>query len=118
VIPAEQREVMARLLREEKLVPPWVVLFGDMDVIVEDPLLAVLGGSGEVSRLLLSTHMNGEMLQRSVNFSGCDQQLALPVTAEDLHGAVERMLERTRGIREHYDRLRSAARDDTPEVES
>ncbi|MBL8685193.1 MAG: serine/threonine protein kinase [Myxococcales bacterium] len=118
VIPAEQREVMARLLREEKLVPPWVVLFGDMDVIVEDPLLAVLGGSGEVSRLLLSTHMNGEMLQRSVNFSGCDQQLALPVTAEDLYSAVERMLERTRGIREHYDRLRSAARDDTPEVES
>ena len=114
VVPGDQREVMARLLREEKIVPPWVVLYGDMDVIVEDPLLAILGASGEASRVLLSTHVNAELLQRSVNFSGCDQHVALPTTAPDLCAAVDRMIERTRGIREHYDRLRSAARDDEP----
>jgi serine/threonine protein kinase len=112
VISSDQRETMARLLREEKIVPPWVVLYGDMDVILEDPLLAVMGASGEVSRALLSTHLNVEMLQRSVNFSGCDQQLALPVSAQDISAAIARMIERTRGIREHYDRLRSAVRED------
>jgi hypothetical protein len=85
-----------------------------MDVIVEDPLLAILGASGEASRALLSTHVNAELLQRSVNFSGCDQHVALPTTAPDLCAAIDRMIERTRGIREHYDRLRSAARDEEP----
>lgn len=112
VVPGDQREVMARLLREEKIVPPWVVLYGDMDVIVEDPLLAILGASGEASRVLLSTHVNAELLQRSVNFSGCDQHIALPTTAPILCAAVDHMIERTRGIREHYDRLRTAARED------
>ncbi|MFO0561323.1 MAG: protein kinase [Polyangiales bacterium] len=114
VIPPEQRELMGRLLREEKIVPPWVVLYGDMDVILEDALLAVLGASGEVSRVLLSTHVNAEMLQRSVNFCGCDQQLALPTTAPEVCSAIDRMIERTRGIREHYDRLRTVARDEEP----
>jgi serine/threonine protein kinase len=112
VISSEQRELMGRLMREEKIVPPWVVLYGDMDVIVEDALLAVLGASGEVSRVLLSTHVNAEMLQRSVNFSGCDQQIALPTTAPDVCAAIDRMIERTRGIREHYDRLRTVAREE------
>ncbi|MFO0561326.1 MAG: protein kinase [Polyangiales bacterium] len=110
VIPTEQREIMARLLREEKVVPPWAVIYGDMDVILEDRLLAVLGATGEVSRVLLSTHANVEMIQRSVNFCGCDQQLALPVTAPQVCDAINGMIERTRGIREHYDRLRLVAR--------
>ncbi len=52
------------------------------------------------------------MLQRSVNFSGCDQQLSLPTTAPDVCAAIDRMIERTRGIRERYDRLRTIARDE------
>jgi serine/threonine protein kinase len=115
VIPSEQRELMARLLREEKVVPPWVVLYGDMDVIVEDPLLAVLGATGEASRTLLSTHANVDMIQRSVNFCGCDQQLSLPITTQDLCAAVNGMIERTRGIREHYDRIRLVAREESSE---
>ncbi|MDP3276756.1 MAG: protein kinase [Deltaproteobacteria bacterium] len=114
VVSGDHRETMAGLLRQEKIVPPWVVLYGDMDVILEDPLLAMLGAAGEVSRVLLSTHLNVEMLQRSVNFCGCDQQLALPLGRDDLYNAVARMLERTRGIREHYDRLRNSAADSIP----
>jgi hypothetical protein len=117
-IPTEQREISSKLLREEKVVPPLATFCGDMDAILEDRLLAVLGATEEVFRVLLPTHAKVEMVQRSVNFCGCDQQLALPVTAQQVYETINGMIERTRGIRERFDRLRLVARVEGEQVTS
>jgi hypothetical protein len=94
------------------------VLFGDLDVILENPTLGALGQSGELSRVLLSTHSNPEMLRRSINFCGLDQSLCLPASVDEILGGVIRMIDRAHAIRTHYDQLRRVlVQHDEPSVE-
>lgn len=111
-----QREEIAEMLREDKVSSPWVVVFGDLPVLLEDPLLKHFKWSGEVSRLLVSTHANAELLHKSINFAGLDHQFCLPGSKEDLLAAISAMVERSRAIREHYDGMRALLRSSLPEL--
>jgi serine/threonine protein kinase len=114
----EQQEALLPRLRSNEIGLPWVVLFGDLDVILENPTLGALGQSGELSRVLLSTHSNPEMLRRSINFCGLDQSLCLPASVDEILGGVIRMIDRAHAIRTHYDQLRRVlVQHDEPSVE-
>lgn len=77
---------------------PWVVLFGDLHVILGEPLVAALGQRGELSRVLVSTHLNVEMMHSTVNLCSLDQQLLARAPLGERLAAVDAMVERTRGI--------------------
>lgn len=85
---------------------PWLVVFGDLHVILQDGLLYSLAERGEICKMLISTHLNGEMLQTAANFAGVDQQLVLPVVPLEVTRIVQDLLGRSRRIRQRYDRLR------------
>jgi hypothetical protein len=112
-IVGEHRAALALRLRGEQELPPWVIVFGGMHVILEDPLLAALAQAPEVSRLLVSTHANAELLQAAVNFCGLDQLVTLPAPAEQVRAAIERMAERAGAARRYYDDLRVVAQHGT-----
>jgi hypothetical protein len=57
---------------------PDAVVFGDMHVLLEDPVLhrCCEGGAG---RILLSTHQNADLLDAAKAFCGFDHHLLLPI---------------------------------------
>ena len=95
-------------LQNHLIDPPWVFLFGDLHVLLNDPLIAVMSSIGEVSRLLISTHANAELLESTINHFGLDLQICLPSTEEDIQAGVRRMIDRTRRLQHHYDDVRLA----------
>ncbi len=109
-IAADQRESLAATLSGEHSNPPWLVLFGGMHVILEDPLLAALARVPEVSRLMVSTHANSELLDNAINFCGLDHHLTLPATPEQVRDAIDRVVQRSGSARRYYDDLRMGAR--------
>jgi serine/threonine protein kinase len=114
----DQQENLLSNLEQDSLSLPWVLLFGDMDVILENPLLKHLGSVGEISRVLISTHSNPEMLRRSINFCGLDQSLCLPLSSDEIAESVTSMVDRSRSVRRHYDQLRGMLlQKDLPSVE-
>lgn len=105
-------EVARTRAREDLLAgtiaPPWVLVFGDMHVLLEDELLRLLRDHGELSRLLVSTHLNAELIQTTVNYCGLDQSLLASQPKSEFTTAIEAMVERTRHIHRYYDALRSS----------
>ena len=108
-IVAEQRASLAARLREEDELPPWLVIFGGMHVVLEDPVLAALARAPEVARLLVSTHANADLLDAAINFCGIDQHVVLPASTARLRETIERLVVRTGASRRLYDDLRLAA---------
>jgi serine/threonine protein kinase len=108
IAPDHRLALAARLAEEEEL-PPWVVVFGGMHVILEDPLLAALGSTPEVSRLLVSTHANTELLLAAVDFCGLDQHITLPADEGSILQAIDRAVSRAAAARRYYDDLRLQA---------
>lgn len=86
------------LLKQGQLPPPWVVLFGDLHVILGEPLLGILSKRGDLSRVLVSTHLNADMMHTTVNACSLDQQLLADGSPEMLLASVEEMVTRTRNI--------------------
>jgi serine/threonine protein kinase len=82
--------------------PPWIVIFGDMQVLIEDSLLLSLRDTGMLNKLLISTHHNPEMLQHSVNFCGLDQHISLPSTAIEIIEIIRQMISRVFLLRQRY----------------
>lgn len=58
---------------------PDVIVFGDMHVLTEDPLLQRLATGIPVHRVLLSTHYNLGLVQAARVFCGFDRHLTLPL---------------------------------------
>jgi len=106
-----ERALAVASLRTGMVVAPWVVFFGDLHVILQDELLEMLGVTAETSKVLVSTHLNAEMLQTSVNFCGVDHSLVRPCGQQGIDQTLDIMLERGRTIRRQYDTLRLALRD-------
>ena len=113
-IVGEQSAALAARIRDEQDLPPWVVVFGGMHVILEDPLLAALAQAPEVSRVLVCSHANAELLEAAINFCGLDQQVTLPASAEEVRAAIERMVSRAGAARRYYDDLRLIAQHGAP----
>ncbi len=106
-----QREQAIADLEAGRVELPWIVLFGDLHVLLGEPLLARLGACGEISRVLVSTHANVELLQSTINSCGLDQQVCMPFEAPALIGALRTMAKRSASLHRHYDRLRHRLRD-------
>ena len=106
----EQREAWARSLGEPDANPPWLVVFGAMHAILEDPILAALARSPESARLMISTHANADLLDAAINFCGLDHHVTLPSSAEEVRDAIDRMLARAGAARRYYDDLRMGGR--------
>lgn len=90
---------------------PWVVVFGDLHALLNDPLLEEAGRRGELARVLVSTHDNLELLRSSVNASGLDGRFCVTQPASELVGLINDAVKRVRGIRLQYDALRLAVHD-------
>lgn len=112
---ATQRERLQTRLTETDL--PWMVVFGDLHALLDEPLLAELSRHGETVRLLVSTHDNVEMLSTTINATGLDAQLSLGQRPEALVELVSSMVERVRTTRIQYDGLRLAVVDAQGDVE-
>ncbi len=98
--------------------PPWVILFGDLHVLLAEPLLEEARRQGETSRLLVSTHANWDLLNTSVNACGLHAQVCLPCAQEQLVDAVEAMIVRALDLRRAYDTIRLALRDAKEDLHS
>jgi hypothetical protein len=99
VLRADDTVERAKALAEGTIARPAVVLFGDLNVILEDPVLQAVRAVGSISRLLVSTHLNVELLQQSVNFCGVDQHVCLPATAQEIIDSATELLARTHEVR-------------------
>jgi serine/threonine protein kinase len=86
VIEQGERDWLAANLDEDAA--PSVILFGDLHIVLEDPLLARVGSLTSTQRVLISKGLNPELLQRSINFCGVDRHLCLPISLDDLRSAV------------------------------
>src|SRR5690606_37785905 len=94
---------VAQEARRGDLRIPAIVVFGDLDVLVGNPLLKALRDVPEVCRLVVSTHAHAEMLQETANEMGLHQQIALPCTPDDVTFAVVDVLERATRTRRTCD---------------
>lgn len=104
------RELALEELASGRITPPWVVLFGGINVLVEETLLQILASSAEVSRMLVLGRGNYELLQKCVNDVGLDQYVCAPEQASDVVESVQRLLSRTRRLVSHYDVVRHKLR--------
>lgn len=68
---------------------PWLVVFGDIHVIVQNPLLATLRDLSITQRMLVSARLNGAMLEAAVNYCGVDRHIVRPVEDAALSEAIE-----------------------------
>lgn len=105
-IDPEERTQWTDWLLSGHVPEPWLVVFGDLHVILQDDLLYSLAERGEICKMLVSTHLNAEMLHSAANFAGVDHQLVLPVAPLEVTRTVQALLGRSRRIRQRYDRLR------------
>jgi serine/threonine protein kinase len=105
-IPTQESEQWVERLNKGLLLPPWIVLFGDMQILIEDPLLLSLRSVGVLHKLLISTHYNTEMLQHSVNFCGLDYHLALPASPQEIAEVVRQTISRVLLLRTRYSEFR------------
>lgn len=100
------------------LLPPALVIFGDLHVLLKEPLLEAICRQGETARLLVSTHENAELLKSTINDCGLNAQLCAPAELDRVDGMVEKMIEHAWRTRQRYDWLRLAVRDTQTDLRS
>ncbi len=83
-----RRAEIASAVCTDRLAPPEVLVFGDMHVLLADPVLSALGSAPDVRRVLISTHYNAELLQEAESFCRVSTHVVLPATPQ---GVVERV---------------------------
>lgn len=105
-------------LRTGRSNPPWLVVFSDLHVLLGDPLLECLQQTGEVGRVLVSTHPNYDLLEATVNGCGLDRQVCLPAEPDVIVTAVQRSMAVIQKRREHYDELRRRVRLERAQVQA
>lgn len=115
VLDSQEREERQGGIADEEL--PWVVVFGDLHTLVEEPVLQELSHRGETARLLVSTHENVDMLSTSVNATGLDAQVWAGARPDALIAAIDDLVERVRATRIQYDGLRLAVADAQSDIE-
>ncbi len=112
VIPQEESERRCEEMQRGATNCPSLVVFGGMAVLIEDPLLRLFRAQGEVSRLLVLSHTNNDLLGVAVNFVGVDGMFVIRGAdwVEELDRAIDELLDRTRRLNRTYDALRFAVR--------
>lgn len=107
----KSRAAMRVELQQRRIAPPWVLLFGDLHALLGDGLLTDLACEGETMRMLVSSHVNLELTQATINTTGLDWQVCLPCSVREIMGAVMELVERCGRRRRYYDGLRLAVVD-------
>lgn len=115
VVDGHQREHLPGRIADLEL--PWVVVFGDLHTLVEEPVLQEVRQRGETARVLVSSHQNIDMLSTSVNAAGLDAQVSVSDRPDALIATIDVMVERVRGTRIQYDGLRLAVADAQSDIE-
>ena len=100
------RELALEELESGKVTAPWIVVFGTLHVVLEDPLLRLLRTTPETTRVLVSPEEDYELLHRAVNEVGLDAQLFEFAEKEEVLAALDRAVGRTRCLSEGYDAIR------------
>jgi serine/threonine protein kinase len=100
------RELAIEELVNGKVSAPWIVIFGTLHVVLEDPLLRLLKTTPETSRVLVSPHEDYELLHRSVNDVGLDAQLFEYAEKDEVLATITKAVSRTRIVSEGYDAIR------------
>jgi hypothetical protein len=100
------RELALEELISGKVCAPWIVIFGTLHVVLEDPLLRLLKTTPETSRVIVSPDDDYELLHRSVNDVGLDAQLFEFAEKEEVLATITKAVSRTRLISEGYDAIR------------
>jgi len=96
---------------------PWIVVFGDVHVLLGDTLLEDLAAHGETMRMLISSHSDLALAQSAVNATGLDHRICLPVREHRIIEAVSSLLGRCARRRRYYDGLRLALLDASQHTE-
>ncbi len=78
---------MQRLVRGNEELPSCIV-FGDLHVILEDPLLDLLRDVESVARVLICTHRNQEILTLATEFCVVDRHIELPAQPREIRRAI------------------------------
>lgn len=100
------RELAYEELLSGKVTAPWIVVFGTLHVVLDDPLLRLLKTTPETSRVLVSPEEEYELLHRSVNDIGLDAQLFDYAEKHDVLNTLNKLVTRTRALSEGYDAIR------------
>jgi len=98
-------------LQNGEVAPPWVLVFGDLHALLGDGLLKDLAGEGETMRVLVSSHANLELAHSTINTTGLDGQICLPMAVKDIMAAITEAVVRCERRRRYYDGLRMAVMD-------
>lgn len=85
----DQGDDLAMKMKQRHVTPPMLIVFGDMHVLLEDPVLLHLGTNPNVVRILVSTHMNDELLEEATAICTVDGYLALPVQPSDVKETID-----------------------------
>jgi hypothetical protein len=101
----QERTVLCAELLAGSTLPPWVVVFGPSSVEHQEPLLILLASCAELTRVLLTTDRDFEVLRRAA-LLGLDQHVDVPCTPQGVIDGVERALQRAWRLRQHYDAIR------------
>src|SRR5690606_25076609 len=94
------RELAIEELSSGKVTAPWIVIFGTLHVVLDDPLLRLLRTTPETSRILVSPEDEYELLRRSVNDVGLDGQLFEYADKDDVLATLRSAVNRTRLVSE------------------
>lgn len=110
------RELAIEELSSGKVTAPWIVIFGTLHVVLDDPLLRLLRTTPETSRILVSPEDEYELLRRSVNDVGLDGQLFEYADKDDVLATLRSAVNRTRLVSESYDAIRLQLRKSRDEL--
>lgn len=81
---SRRRESIVEVMGTEHTPLPDVLVFGDMHVLLADPVLAALRSTPRVRRLLVSTHYNAELLASAEAFCQVSTHIVLPASDEEV----------------------------------
>lgn len=81
---SRRRDEIVEVMGTEHTPLPDVLIFGDMHVLLEDPVLLALRSTPRVRRLLVSTHYNAELLEAAEAFCQVSTHIVLPSSDEEV----------------------------------
>ena len=88
-----------------KIQPPWIIVFGGMQVLLQDRLLRQLSKVKETAKFMVSTSPNKELLREAVQWSGVDQIVTLPTSESEIERDVVLTLQQVKRVRRRADIL-------------
>lgn len=97
-----ERDNWLRSLESRSLPAPHAVLFGDIHVLLEDPLLSEIADVVEASRVLISGHVNADLIQTSASQVGLDSFVLADMPVDEILERVRQAYQRAVRVRQRF----------------